>query len=377
MICCVPNITALNLTGTLITNEIVLLIRKMCPNLRTLNLSFCESLTSKAIQNLCYLNNELVGYPSLESLNISETHIGMNGFAFLLKHLTSLKVLHFTPAVLWFYRIHGRLLDDNAGSKGIAKYNITNFEYSEATPYATAELDQVLELLSIICPLMEDVTIRKKINEYTFHLLGKFKCLKQLNLYNINYYFPTVAPSISPFLTARGSMLSNLKLYSKISLSVDVLIKFCPNLESLELCSILYEDFESPVKPKNAAQLNKLRILCLNNLSFNETKDFKSVALLLRSSINLINVTIQSARHFTDKIAKVILKLPYLEAVDFSFTDINEETVLPFFACPTIKTIHIDGCPFISDHDERSYISKLMMNSYHGKNTCSWELGYD
>ncbi|GFR17637.1 uncharacterized protein TNCT_307641 [Trichonephila clavata] len=362
IICCVPNVTYLNLRWTYCTDSLLSLIRKMCISLTTLNLSNCRSVTDTGMTNLCNVNKRDTGFDSLKALNILKTKVSYKGVNIILKHLTSLQWLSCDSLSRILYNLHKSDLHSNP-----VRYNLRNFEYSQSP----VTLKQMLEVWTVMCPFVTRICIQDKIDENDLQLCTKFQCLKKLKIVSINY-FPRETV-ISPFIMLKGAMLTELEIMHA-TVSVEVIVKSCYNLQRIFFFNVTFENFNTSIANNELHKLVNLKSLTVKHINFHREFAFKSIHLLISSSKNLNELYIQYVEHFSDNLADVILELPRLTLVDFSFTDIQTSTLLRFFTCERMTRIRIDGCPLISDSQDSS-IMKLVSDNRFG-NTCSWIIDY-
>ncbi|CAL1266543.1 unnamed protein product [Larinioides sclopetarius] len=357
IICCVPNVTCLNLRSTCCTDNLLSLIKKMCISLNTLNISECKNITDAGMTNLCNVNKKDGGFDSLKVLNILKTQVTHKGVTILLKHLPSIQWLNYEGLSMILYSLHKSDVHNNP-----VRYNLRNFEYNQAS----ITLRQVLEVWTVMCPFVTRVSIQDKIDENDLILCTKFQCLKKLKIVSINY-FPR-GTVISPFITLKGPMLTELKVMHA-TVSVEQIVKLCYNLKKIFFFNVTFEDFSS----SDLNDLNSLTSLTVKHLNLQRDFAFKSIILLIKASRNLKELYIHYVEHFSDTLADAILELGKLKLIDFCFVDIGIPTLLRFFSHENMTKIRIDGCPLVSNED--SSIMRLVSDNQFG-NTCSWVIDY-
>lgn len=346
----------------------------MCPNLHTLNLSNCSSVTDEGLRAMCFYNGRYNEYPSLKVLNVSGTCIHFQTLCFILECFTSLEILNHYDLPTVVYHMHalnkfyGLCKEIKLTQK---KFNLTYLEYPISQRHIKNTLEEIVESFSMVCPFIDHVSIQGEITKDIFKFLTKFECLKKLKIFSLlNSY-----PSMSQFLTIKGAALTHLEII-QLSVSADVITNLCPNLEYLLLSGVAFEDFALPVTNRKTSELKHLSALVIKHTTLEQDLFLKSISLIISSSENLNDLSFQYVENFTDELADVILKLPNLLTVDLSFTDILPETLLRFFNHPDITKICTNGCPKLKYNHKESSISKLISH-IPSENTCSWLINYN
>ncbi|GIY60322.1 retrovirus-related Pol polyprotein from transposon TNT 1-94 [Caerostris extrusa] len=334
----------------------------MCISLASLNISNCKNISDAGMVNLCNTNNEDSGFNSLKTLNIIQTAVTRQGVITLLRHLRSLHWLYYKDLSKILYNLHKSDFENNP-----IRYNLKYFEYNRER----VALRKMLEVWAVMCPFVTRISIQDKITNVDLELCKRFQNLKKFKITSINYHPRGII--ISPFISVKGAMLTELKvMYATVS--VETIVKSCPNLKQLFLFNVTFEVFSLTDLNNGNYVLDNMASLTVKHFDFGrDLLAFDSIYLLIKSSKYLNELCIQYIEGFTDVLADIILELPYLSVVDLSFTDIKNSTLFRFLIREHITQMSVDGCPDVSLDDNS--INKLISENQSG-NTCSWVIDY-
>ncbi|XP_054707872.1 uncharacterized protein LOC129217571 [Uloborus diversus] len=359
LIFCVPHLTHLDLSGTDFPSHVLACLQKLCPSLVKLNVSYCQNINDDVILDMCQRCDDPNSF-RLRHLDIFGTPVSANGIYAVLVKLNHLEVLRHHKLSKIFFKLHSH------GLLPRFAYKLIEFEHFSSM---TLKLKTILEAWIAFCPYIEKVAIYDTIDNEEFEQISKFLHLKELEVkFNERGIYTTCHFN---WFTAKGKHLTKLSL-TNVKIDIVTLVSNCKNLEYLFFTDVYFTEFEKNALKSNSV-LKCLKTLILARVLFSDPAIFQAFQLLVSIS-NLEELSIRYCRNVSEKVANIILRSSsQLELLDFSFTDITIETLLPFFHCPKLSKLYIDTCSHIPIRDHR--LTKFTKTCDLG-NTFSWHVDF-
>lgn len=307
---CLSNVHTLELQHTKITDRSVMLISDYCFQLKSLNLFCCLKVTDVG---LTYLSQKKL---PLKSLNVERTSVSFKAVASVLKNIPSIEELWFDNVPKAIFEATG--LNDTLEeiSNGVT-FNLKNIVILNNPLRPKSHLTSLLEVCRVVCPLITDLTVTEITTAEQLHLCSLFEELKIANLQCSTTISHELC--INYFLTVRGDKINTLTLMT-FSLSLDVLVKSCPNLEHLTLEYPSFENIPASDIDKKFSLLKTFNLL--NDVMVTE-ENIKSIVYIISSSPLLQELSFQLC-NFSERITEILLKYPKnLKVLSFSNTPIE------------------------------------------------------
>lgn len=289
-----PNVRKLELEYSNCDDSTIKIIANNCPLLKELNV-YASLVSDEGMRHLCFPKDHKL---QLESLTVSRTCVKNKGILMVLKYMPSLKVIS-----------HENL--SYVISRGLANNvlnHLLNLTYIEIH-HARTELQSVAKL----CPNIRHLFVKHIESSEQLLSCCAFKNLEEVCLSYVSHRCSTLCAD--PFLQTCGYFISNLSLENFV-LSVDVLVKSCPNLELLELCD---PRFEGP--PTTDLKFEKLKHFKIYGSSLLSREDVMSPAFIIMSSPKLESMSLQYCfigPHMEDVILScptILLQLDFTESL--------------------------------------------------------------
>lgn len=351
--CYLPNVHTIDLQHTNCTNYSLSLITENCILLKNLNLFGCCKVNDAGLTHL--IDAKL----PLESLNVEGTSVTYKGLASVLKNIQSLQKLWHSNVPRAIFEVLGLNDSPEITDEGTT-FNLNNIVISNNSFRPENHLISILRVCQSTCPYLNDLTITEIVTEKQLSLCSSFPELKTVNLQCslVNQH----GLSINNFLQIRGDKIQSLSLMS-FSLSLNVLLQNCPNLEYLTLDYPQFEDI--PLFGLDRIFSN-LKVFSLHTFVVSE-ENIKSVNYIISSSPNLEEL-IMIRCELTDEITDNILTYPRnLRALNLSNTSVEAsflEEVLKVHK--ELKLLRIDNSGITPDeYDDLMDIVDGLENKVH------------
>lgn len=350
-----PNVITIDLQNTNCSNPSISILSENCRSLKILNLYGCSKVNDSGLTYL--INNKLM----LESLNVEGTSVTYKGLACILKHMSSLKKLWHANVPRAIFEVLGLNDTVKTVSENIT-FNLNNIVISNNAFRPENHLISILQVCQSACPFINDLTVSEVVTENQLTLCSTFTDLKTVNLQCTLVSNNELC--INDFLKMRGEKINTLSLLS-FSLTLEVLLTSCPNLECLVLD---YPSFDSiPFKDSNPeCNLENLKIINVHNfLMTNE--NVRSIAHLIALSPNLEELNMCRSA-LSSEITDAILSYPKnLKVLNLSNTSVQAlflEEVLKVHK--KLKVLRIDNSGITPDeYDDLMDIVDSMDNKVH------------
>lgn len=323
IICKVPNVVHLDLSCTSCSDETLFFIEKMCSHVLNLNVSYCDDVTDKGIQNLCSREKLL-----LRSLNILGTGVEFFGIATILDSMPSLECLKYDDLTGTLYEIGGRA----------APYNLTDLVYDDSLDGDNAK---VMRDLSKKYPKLKKIHFEFPVDKKVLQACTKFEDLEELKIKMSHSYSGDLRSYdvLVPILPLSKKL--KILILSCLEIPILTLVECFTNLEQLYLKNVSFKQFTVEDIECSETKLCTLVIKDANMEISGPT--YKALILLISLSKNVTELHFSHIRDLPHEIFDIIANsMKNLAVVKFKYTYVEMESLIPLFDIPSMKMLHVN-----------------------------------